>query len=151
MTKRVGRLTAVDITAAAQLYQTVFSQAPWFETHALSDVSQYISRLLAMNTNRCYAIWEAKQLIGVALGFSKPWHRGVEYQLLDLFVAVDQQKKGVGTLLLEMIKADLSAADIPHIILETEKGTPAEQFYYHNGFTLQPDQRALTLVSTTAR
>lgn len=39
MTKRVGRLTAVDITAAAQLYQTVFSQAPWFETHALSDVS----------------------------------------------------------------------------------------------------------------
>ncbi len=120
-------------------------------SHALPDVSQYISRLLAMNTNRCYAIWGAKELIGVALGFSKPWHRGVEYQLLDLFVAADQQKKGVGTLLLEMIKADLSAADIPHIILETEKGTPAEQFYYHNGFTLQPDQRALTLVSTTAR
>ena len=104
-----------------------------------------------MNTNRCYAIWEAKQLIGVALGFSRPWHRGVEYQLLDLFVAADQQKKGVGTLLLETIKADLSSVDIPHIILETDKGTPAEQFYYHNGFTVQPDQRALTLVSTTAR
>ncbi|WP_229049431.1 hypothetical protein [Leuconostoc lactis] len=104
MTKRVGRLTAVDITAAAQLYQTVFSQAPWFETHALSDVSQYISRLLAMNTNRCYAIWEAKQLIGVALGFSKPWHRGVEYQLLDLFVAADQQKRVSAPFCLKRLK-----------------------------------------------
>nr|MWN20662.1 hypothetical protein [Leuconostoc lactis] len=75
---------ALTLVSTTELYQTVFSQAPWFETHALPDVSQYISRLLAMNTNRCYAIWEAKQLIGVALGFSRPWHRGVEYQLLDL-------------------------------------------------------------------
>lgn len=67
MTKRVGRLSATDVTAAAQLYQTVFSQAPWFEAHALPDVNQYISRLLTMNTNRCYAIWEAKQLIGGGL------------------------------------------------------------------------------------
>lgn len=75
MTKQVVRLTAADITAAAQLYQTVFAQAPWLETHALPDVTQYITRLLAMNTNRCYALWQGKQLIGVALGFSKPWHR----------------------------------------------------------------------------
>ncbi len=92
-----------------------------------------------MNTNRCYALWQGKQLIGVALGFSKPWHRGIEYQLLDLFVAVDQQKKGAGTHLLETIKADLSVAGIPNIILETDKGTPAEQFYLKHGFTLQPD------------
>lgn len=150
MTKQVVRLTAADITAAAQLYQTVFAQAPWLETHALPDVTQYITRLLAMNTNRCYALWQGKQLIGVALGFSKPWHRGIEYQLLDLFIAVDQQKKGAGTLLLETIKADLSVAGIPNIILETDKGTPAEQFYLKHGFTLQPDQRSLTLVCATA-
>ncbi|WP_455646909.1 hypothetical protein [Leuconostoc sp.] len=44
MTKRVGRLSATDITAAAQLYQTVYSQATWIETNTLHDVSQYISR-----------------------------------------------------------------------------------------------------------
>lgn len=150
MHRQVTRLTAENIITAAKLYQAVFAQAPWHETHELDHIVQYMTQLLAMNTNRCYLYWINNKVVGVALGFSKPWHQGLEYQLLDLFVAESQQKKGIGTLFLHMIKADLSAANISHLILETDEGTPAEQFYYKNGFTSQRNQRSLTLVSKTA-
>lgn len=56
MNRQVTRLTAENIITAAKLYQAVFTQAPWHETHELDHIVQYMTQLLAMNTNRCYFI-----------------------------------------------------------------------------------------------
>lgn len=145
MKPEITFLTTDDIAQATTLYIDVFSKAPWCEQNDYDDIFRYITRLLQMNTNRCYVYKKSDHIIAMALGYVKPWHLGVEYQLDNFFVDANYQGQGVETELLVSIKNDLIKNDIPAIILETESHTPAEKFYRHNGFDALAAQRSLTL------
>ncbi len=80
------------------------------------------------------AILEGR-IVGASFGFIKPWQRGFEYYINEFFVDTAVQGKGVGTLLLKQIAAEIKGKNMNAIILTTQKAFPAYGFYVKNGFT----------------
>lgn len=146
MSIEISELRRNDVDVVTQLYIEVFAQQPWNENNNYDDIRRYIERLNKMNTNHCYLYKQDDQIIGAALGFVKPWHQGIEYQLDNFFVSPAFQKKGYGSEFLKAIKADMHKIGVGNIILETNKETPAEHFYLKHGFLSETNTRALTLV-----
>nr|WP_239643063.1 GNAT family N-acetyltransferase [Oenococcus oeni] len=97
MVSKFCQLSVNDVDVVTKLYIKVFSQYPWHEDNKYDDISNYIIHLLQMNTNRCYLYKDDNELVGVALGFVKPWYKGVEYQLDNFFISSDHQHQGFGS------------------------------------------------------
>lgn len=142
----ISELERRDIDAATKLYIEVFAQQPWCENNKYDDIRHYIERLNQMNTNHCYLYKMDGQIIAIALGFVKPWHKGLEYQLDNFFVTSVYQKKGYGADFLKAIKMDMKKIGVGNIILETNKDTPAEYFYLKQDFFPETNTRTLRLV-----
>ena len=64
----------------------------------------------------------------------KPWINGEEYYIDQFCVKPDLQRKGVGSRFLKLIEGEIRAEQMNAIILNTERGFPAEKFYLKNGF-----------------
>ncbi|MDI4585221.1 GNAT family N-acetyltransferase [Oenococcus sp. UCMA 14587] len=151
MVSKFCQLNVNDVDTVTRLYIKVFSQYPWHEENKYDDISNYIKRLFQMNTSHCYLYEGDNELIGVALGFVKPWYKGMEYQLDNFFISPNRQHQGFGSDFLKEIKHAMLKIGIENIILETNKETPAEHFYFKNGFRSVTDPRSLMLVCETKR
>lgn len=103
--------------------------------------------MLILNSNQSFLYIENEQIIGVALGFVKPWYKGEEYILDTFLIHPDSQKKGRGQIFLTEIKRILNNKNVEDIALDTDKHTPAENFYLKNGF--KPNEESVFLFSST--
>jgi aminoglycoside 6'-N-acetyltransferase I len=138
---RMRELTTKDIKEAVELYIAVFSAEPWNDQLTVSQITDYVSSMMAMNTYIGYCIVDSltNELVGYALGFIKPWYQGKEYVIDTLLIAGKYQGKGFGSAFLEMIKEELLKKDLSTILLDTEEQMPAADFYKKNGFKPLPD------------
>lgn len=73
-------------------------------------------------------------MIAISLGMKKPWINGMEYYIDQFCVKTDLQGKGIGSYFLKLIEQDIRTEKMNAIILNTERGFPAEKFYLKNGF-----------------
>ena len=73
-------------------------------------------------------------MIAASIGMKKPWINGMEYYIDQFYVKTDWQGKGTGSLFLKLIESEIRTEKMNAIILNTEKGSPAENFYLKNGF-----------------
>jgi aminoglycoside 6'-N-acetyltransferase I len=105
------------------------------------QITDYVSSMMAMNTFIGYRLTNraSNELIGLSLGFIKPWYQGKEYVVDTFLITGTHQGKGLGSTFLEMIKEDLLKKEIPTILLDTEESMPAADFYKKNGFKPLPD------------
>ena len=85
MDYHISKLKKNHVEAVASLYVDVFSREPWNEKNDFKEIVLYIERMLSLNSNQSFLYTENEQLIGVALGFVKPWYKGEEY-ILDTFL-----------------------------------------------------------------
>ena len=58
----------------------------------------------------------------------------MEYYIDQFCVGISYQGQGIGSQFMQLIEADISDKSLGAIILNTEAGYPAEQFYPKNGF-----------------
>lgn len=147
MDYRVIKLKEKHIDEVASLYIDVFSREPWNEKNDFKEIRLYIERMLILNSNQSFLYIENEQIIGVALGFVKPWYKGEEYILDTFLIHPDSQKKGRGQIFLTEIKRILNNKNVEDIALDTDKHTPAENFYLKNGF--KPNEESVFLFSST--
>lgn len=133
---KLRQIVEADFSVVVEKYLDVFAKEPWNETHEKEKIEEYVQNLYAMNSFVGFiAEEEASQaFIGVALGFIKPWYAGKEYLLDTFFVDVQQQQAGLGSRFLTLLKKELHDRAISGIILDTDRGMPAEKFYLKNGF-----------------
>lgn len=141
---------STDTKNAVDLYISVFSQAPWNDTLIKSEIELYFQRLQSMNTFLGYALLDSNtdELLGISVGFIRPWYGGEQYHMDSFYVSCDHQGKGFGSFFLRQIKKELFVINIPHVFLDTEKNFPAEDFYRKNGFTSLDD--SINLVCAVA-
>lgn len=134
-------VTKKDFKNIIDHYIDVFSSEPWNDELNHQEIVQYVSDIYEMNTFIGFvAIDEVtKSIIGVALGYIKPWYRGREYILDTFFITKKMQSKGYGSLFLSEVKKRLLSKNIEDILLDTDKGMPAETFYKKNGFTVSDE------------
>lgn len=134
-------VTKKDFKNIIDHYIDVFSSEPWNDELNHQEIVQYVSDIYEMNTFIGFvAIDEVtKSIIGVALGYIKPWYRGREYILDTFFITKKMQSKGYGSQFLSEVKKGLLSRNIEDILLDTDKGMPAETFYKENGFTVSDE------------
>ena len=73
-------------------------------------------------------------MIAISVGMKKPWINGMEYYIDQFCVKTDLQRKGIGSYFLKLIEQEIQTEKMNAIILNTERGFPAENFYLKNGF-----------------
>ncbi|KRL61348.1 GNAT family N-acetyltransferase [Latilactobacillus fuchuensis] len=128
-----------DIKSAAELYVKTFQQAPWSEDNQVADIERHFQRLLSMNTAQSWVLEVDHKIVGIALGFVRSWYRGEEYQLDTLCIDPEKQGQGYGKALIQALQAELVANDVHAMILDTDRGMPAEKFYQKLAFTKLDD------------
>ncbi len=123
------------LSSCADLYRRVFSREPWNETWERPQVVEEFLQRHSRNSNFLgYVALAGGAIVGASIGFLKPWIRGEEYYIDEYFVDADLQGQGIGTALMEAIRADLKQRGIPAILLNTERTAPAYRFYRKLGF-----------------
>ncbi|MBU5437276.1 GNAT family N-acetyltransferase [Tissierella sp. MSJ-40] len=129
------------------LYMKVYSQEPWNEKWESRDVVEKFIKSHQKNSNflSFIAIKDSK-VVGVSIGFIKPWIQGEEYYIDEFFIDTDIQRQGVGAKLMSKIKESLKQKDINAIILNTQRDFPSHKFYEHIGFNVH---EGLIILSTT--
>lgn len=60
----------------------------------------------------------------------------MEYYIDQFVIEYGSQGKGYGSKFIELIDTDIKNKGMNAIILNTEKGYPAEKFYLKNGFSI---------------
>lgn len=147
MGHRIIKLEEKNIDEVVSLYIDVFSREPWNEKNESNEIRLYVERMLNLNSEQSFLYTENKHLIGVAIGFVKPWYKGEEYILDTFLIHPNHQKKGLGQLFLTELKKTLNNQGVENIALDTDKHTPAERFYLKNGF--KENQEIIFLFSST--
>lgn len=133
---RITEFSTDMIDACTDLFLNVFTREPWNDHwESPQDAKRYLESHYAFNSFLGYvAVYEGR-IVGAAFGFIKPWQRGLEYYINEFFVDTAVQGKGVGTLLLKQIAAEIKGKAMNAIVLTTQRAFPAYGFYLKNGFT----------------
>ena len=141
MQKIVIRDFTLDtLDKCVDLYMETYSQEPWNESWDSRDVIENFYRNhFANNYFLGFTAYKEEEIVGVCVGFLKPWAKGMEYYIDDFFVCSDYQGQGIGSEFMAAIKNNLASQNIHAIILSTQRGYPAQKFYEKMGFTALED------------
>lgn len=132
---RMAEFAPPMIDECTALFLKVFAGEPWNDQwESPQDAKKYLESHYAFNSFLGYVAVYDGRIVGASFGFIKPWQRGLEYYINEFFVDTAVQGKGVGTLLLKQIAADIKGKDIKAIVLTTQRAFPAYGFYLKNGF-----------------
>ena len=130
-----SRMTEEHVDECVDLYIDVFSQAPWNDTfQSREQVVNFFINHMSNNYFVGFILKEESGIIALSLGYKKPWINGMEYYIDQFFVKAEMQGKGIGSHFLKLIENNVYAEKMNAVILNTERGFPAENFYFKNGY-----------------
>ena len=132
---RFRPMERADIGACSALFCTVFSEPPWNEDVSPEEAQHYFENCFSLASFRGFVAESGGRIVGLAVGFLKPWRKGMEFYLDEFCVAPSFQGKGIGSSLLGEIRARLAEEGVFGAILNTERAYPAYSFYLKNGFS----------------
>lgn len=135
MEEQFIRLDESYLEQAAALYKSAFAGEPWNDDW--SDEEQlraYISDIACQQNSLNFGLISGGQLVAIALGSTRHWWEGTNYNLEELCISPDMQGRGIGTRFLAQIESELKALGIAGIFLQTDIDKPSYRFYRKNGF-----------------
>lgn len=136
---------ATMVSDCVDLYQKVYAQAPWNESwKSTKPISEFFHNHLINNYFVGYVAKRGTEIVGVSIGFTKPWIGGMEYYIDEFFIDTDCHRQGVGSKLMAYIKEECRLHQHSAIILNTHQGFPAQFFYERNGFSVEKGLIILT-------
>ena len=132
---RTVRFEPEMIPACARIYLDVYTNEPWNETvESAEAVERFFRRHAAGGEFIGYALLSGGRPAGFAIGFAKPWIRGVEFYLDELCLSREFQRRGFGSRFMAEIRADLKKRGLNGILLNTSRHCPSFRFYRKLGF-----------------
>ena len=134
-TVKIRKFTSEMIDECADLYMKTYAQEPWCESWESRDVVvDFYKNHINNNYFIGFVAEKDKRIVAISVGFAKPWIKGLEYYIDDFLVCPDHHRQGIGIAFMDAIKSELAAQNIHAIILNTERGYPAQKFYEKCGF-----------------
>ena len=125
------------IDSCIDLFIETFTKEPWNDVY---ESRQQIVNLFNNYFNTNYFIgYVAKlddKIVALSLGMKKPWIEGLEYYIDQLCVVYEMQGKGIGSWFINKIEESIKTQGMNGILLNTERGYPAVEFYKKNGFEI---------------
>ena len=141
MSEIITRKFTMDmLDECVDLYMKTYSQEPWNESWDSRDVvADFYKNHYANNYFLGFVAMKDGKIVGVSVGFLKPYIRGMEYYIDDFFVSTDYHRQGIGSKFMTAIKNELISQKIHAIMLNTERGYPSHKFYESIGFQTEGD------------
>lgn len=137
---KIIALTKDIIDECVDIYINTFSKEPWNDEYESRDqVVTFFNNHIYNNYFLGYVGVLNNEIVALSLGMKKPWIKGMEYYIDEFCVSYQYQGKGIGTLFIKEIELDIKRMGLNAIMLNTEKGYPAEKFYRKNGFDVLED------------
>lgn len=129
-----------DLEPCSELMLKVFNGEPWFDQwDSVLHAQQYLKEFMDNPVFLGFVIEQEGSILGASFGHTKSWYSGKEYHIQEYFIDTELQGSGLGSALMNGIKAYLISVNIHCMVLLTEKNLPAEGFYRKHGFEVKQD------------
>jgi GNAT superfamily N-acetyltransferase len=129
-----------DLDKCAELYVRVFSEPPWGEEWTLDHALAHLRQTMTTPGFEGLVAIEGESIVGVLTGNRKCTAAGDALLLDDMYVDSTRRGQGIGTRLMEALKARL-AGSVTALALFTQRTSRAADFYRSYGFVEDPDLR----------
>lgn len=123
-----------SIEEYGKIYAEAFAGEPWNDPWSAADATVHIKELL--ESGQSYGLEYAidGRIAGFILGSSMVFHYGRTFEINDLAVAPEYQRRGIAAALLERCLADLKEQGIVGVYLITAGKGILPEFYRKYGF-----------------
>lgn len=118
----------------AAIYAAAFSGKPWNDPWKAEDAAIHIKELLESKNAYALECLVGGEVAGFILGTSMLFHYGRTFEINDLAVHPDYQKRGIAKLLLDRLLSDIKAQGIVGVHLITQGDGFLPKFYEKHGF-----------------
>jgi ribosomal protein S18 acetylase RimI-like enzyme len=131
----IRKFSREDTDKCANLFKEVFSDYPWYDDWvSINQARKYLLELIENPAFEGFVAYEGSLIVAVCFGRKKSWWEGKEFFIDEFFVSNLKQGNGIGTKLIDYVKDSLNKEDYRRLVLLTNEGIPAEEFYIKNGF-----------------
>ncbi|MEN6292415.1 MAG: GNAT family N-acetyltransferase [Methanobacterium sp.] len=138
------KFTVQDVDKCAELFKEVFSAYPWYDNWvSLEQARTYLIELIENPVFEGYVAYNGLSLVAVCFGHKRSWWVGKEFFMDEFYVRNESQGNGIGTRMMDYIKKQLIEEEYTRLVLLTNKGIPAEEFYIKNGFYNNSDRTVM--------
>jgi aminoglycoside 6'-N-acetyltransferase I len=137
MTTQIHKITSPEILQkCAPVLMQAYNGEPWNDAWTEQKALETLECFYNSPKFHGFYAEQDGQIIGCCVGNVEPYFMGDYFYLKDMFVSPTDQRKGVGQLLMDELKKELSSIGITTMILFTsDKGSPFD-FYTKNDFQL---------------
>ncbi len=135
----IRKLTEKDLTLMTELYVNVFTQEPWNETWLYDNALQRLKIFISTTYTLGLGLFIEGQLRGFLLGNCEPYQKNHYFFLKEMCVDNRFQGEGIGSQLWERLEYELLVLETSSIVLNTLRGSSAEQFYRKQGCEINED------------
>jgi aminoglycoside 6'-N-acetyltransferase I len=143
MTEHIEAFKEDHLDECAQLLMVTFNTEPWNDNWTLDRAKKALAWTLRV-PGFVGLVTLDDGIAGFATGYREPDDVRDVFYLNTFCVKPDVQGRGVGSRLLEHLKAHLEESGVNTIYLITNRGTPAEAFYKKNGYTVNSKDIVMT-------
>ena len=125
-----------NLEEGARLYRTVFNEPPWNDEWTAETAQTRLLQITETPGYKGYSTSLDEELVGLVMGNLEQWYTGEHFYLKEMCVRPSQQRRGIGTMLMEYLIEELQSEDVERVYLLTMQESPARAFYEENGFFL---------------
>jgi aminoglycoside 6'-N-acetyltransferase I len=98
------------------------------------SVRAYLEDLTEMPKSRGYVYFDGGSFCGACFGRTGDCSEHPVFEIMEIFVARDAQRRGVGTKMLRQVERELRLSGVKAVRLSTARDVPAYGFYVRNGY-----------------
>lgn len=133
MSASIKLFEETDLSNCAQLFANVFNGAPWNESWHVTDAKMRVGDIFK-SPRFIGLVARERDFVGFIAGNVIRIEHNDIFELKEMCVATDTQRKGIGSLMINTLKGHLRARQVTGIFLQTSHETPAYEFYKKHGF-----------------
>jgi ribosomal protein S18 acetylase RimI-like enzyme len=131
---RYRALQRDDLKTCAEVFVEVFNGPPWNEDWSVSSALPRLTEIAGTPGFEGLKVLSGDRMTGFLMGYIESFDAGGDFYLKEMCVLPDMQRRGIGTALLDQLKARLIEKGAEKLYLLTARDGPAAQFYEKNGF-----------------
>lgn len=128
-----------DISELSHLYVAVSKEPPWCEEWKYEWAKERLSIIFSCPGFFGYLVDNEGEIIGAVFSRKGSYQGEYELEVEELFVSSKHQGEGVGSCLISQLKIAAKESGISALVLLTDRGTPAEEFYLKREFKIKED------------
>jgi len=131
----IRKMEREDLAACADILCSVYNNEMWQCRWTKAVATEYLTDFFDMKKFVGYVLVDDQEIVGGIFAHEKVWWNNCEVFVEEMFIKLELQRGGYGSMLMRQIEQYVSEKGLAGITLSTNKYAPAPCFYRKNGFT----------------